>query len=217
MLKFHTLIDRRVWVHYFWSSLKSKLRLNRWSDKYNGSLYCYFITFQDTNKHGNLVDTQSSAQRHAGPLPPVSGAWDLLHNRDKMHTWRFSCVFFRSISASWHGGDSMWTWSHSKHCGRQCLSTVTEKMASDFNSGSEKVSRGDFFIKSDQNYDLYQWLYKWTCLESLRLIPRLYRNSGQIWSRDLFFFWGDGGGGLAPPSKPAAEGDTPLVPPGGTF
>ncbi len=92
-----------------------------------------------------------------------------------------------------------------------------KKLASDLNWGSQRVPKGDFLAKSDQN--LYQWLYKWTCPESsahinaillvpaLRLTPQLYRKSGKTWSRDLIFALAPRG--LTPPSIPPSRGGTP--------
>ncbi len=92
-----------------------------------------------------------------------------------------------------------------------------KKLASNLNSGSQRVTKGDFLAKSDQN--LYQWLYKWTCPESsahinailsvpaLRLTPQLYRKSGKTWSRDLIF--AKKSEGAYAPFEPPSRGGTP--------
>ncbi len=118
--------------------------------------------------------------------------------------WRFSCAFFPSFVQLQLAGlaeivcELGIIWSTMVD---NAFPQWLKKMASDFNWGSQRVTKGDFLAKRDQN--LYQWLYKWTCLESsayinaillvpaLRLTSQLYRNSGQIWSRDLFFALAD--------------------------
>ncbi len=146
--------------------------------------------------------------------------WLTLNLLKKPQKWFFSCAFSPSFVQLELAGlveivcepDLIWS-TMVDNAFPQWLKIL----ASDFNSGSQRVTKGNILAKSDQN--LYQWLYKWTCPESsahinaillvpaLRLTPQLYRKSGKTCSRDLIFALASRG--LTPPSIPPSRGGTP--------